>query len=229
MAAGNTFKQLQDDTLDICQDLQKKPDFTLVRVKRMINRGYRNFCKDTNCIEDVLNFTTVANQQYYSSTDTANFAYAYRVIGAKYITTATEFGKPLVRYPGGYSKLPKNMAYGTPVYYYDLGMGSVNQRKIGTYPIIDVVETLEVKVNRYPTVDLSAIGDIPVIDDEYHDALVFYAVWRLFHAYSHLNREWRNKAMEHKNLYDELVNQYKYQTFEDMGEFSQVYDSYGDY
>ena len=93
----------------------------------------------------------------YSSADTANFAYAFKVIGARYIEDSDEFGKKLSPYPGGREMLPKLMSYGKPVYYYDLGMGSINQRKIGTYPIIDASdETLAVKVNRYPTADLSA-------------------------------------------------------------------------
>lgn len=224
------FKDMQDDVLDICQELQGRPDFTIDRVKRMINRGYYGFVKDTDCILDVLSFTTVANQVFYTSSDTANFAYAYKIVSAKYITESSEFGKPLIPYPGGHLNLPRNKGYGEPVYYYTQGVSGTNLKKIGTYPIIDVSsETLEVQVCRFPTTDLSSNTDEPAIHNAYRDALVFYAVWRLYHAYSHLNPAFRAKALEHKNLYRELVDDFKFQNNEEDLGGQQVTDYYAEY
>ncbi len=222
-----TFKNMQDDVKDISQELQGEADYNITRIKRMLNRGYRNFVKDTNAILDILTFTTVANQVFYTSSDTANWAFAYKIVSAKYITN-TEFGKVLIPYPGGRKGLPQEKSFGEPSYYYTQGMSSENLKKIGTYPIIDVSnESLEVEVYRYPTSDLSSDSDEPEIADEYRDALVYWAVWRLFSAYAHKNPAYRAKAVDYKSLYSEVVSDFRFQNFEsDLGGF-QVTDVYG--
>jgi len=210
---GMTFKQMQDEVLDLSQDLQKQTDFTLTRVKAAINRGYRAFVRATDCIPDIFSFTTVANQATYTSSDVANWAYAYKVIGAKYVEDSSEFGRVLKPYPGGYYRLPREKSYGEPLYYYILGTdGTQTLKEIGTYPIIDASsETLEVQAYRYPTADLSADGDEPTIPDEYREALSFYALWKLFSAYGHQNPSWRGKALDNKAFYQELVDSYKFE------------------
>lgn len=229
---ATTFKNMQDDVLLLTQELQGKTDFNLVVIKRQINRGCRNFIKDTDCIFDILSFTTVANQLLYDSSDFANFAYAYKIVEpVKYITdSSAEFGKILLPYPGGRARLPKNLAHGEPEYYYTLGMSSNNKRQIGTYPVIDVSsETLEVPVYRYQISDLSLDASEPEFDDEYREAPIFYAVWKIFSFYSHLSPSWRAKAIEHKQLYDEVVLQFKFNNLEDDLGQQQVTDVYADY
>lgn len=228
---ATTFKNMQDDVKDIVQELQGVADFSTTRIKRMLNRGYRNFVKDTDCILDVFSFTTVANQVLYDSSDVANFAYAYKIVSVKYITDATnEFGKVLQPYPGGHGRLPEDKSFGEPCWYYTRGISTNGMKKIGTYPIIDVAnETLEVQAYRSPISDLSADADEPTIDDEYRDALVYYAVWRLFHSYSHRNPAFRAKAIEHKQLYDEVVEEFKFNNFQDDLGTQQVTDVYEQY
>lgn len=213
------FKDMQDDVLDYCQDLQGETDFTLTRIKRAINRGYRAFVRATDCIPDVFSFTTVANQQYYDSSDVANWAYAYKVIGVKYIEDSGEWGRVLYPYPGGYEALPINKQYGRPTHYYILAQDGTTVSQVGTYPIVSASnETLEVRAFRYATADLSNNTDEPAMADEYRDALVHFAVWRLHAAYAHKKREWRAKGLEHRAFYQELVDSYKFNLFEnDLG------------
>jgi hypothetical protein len=228
VASTFTFTNMQDDCLDICQEIQGRPDFNAIRVKRMINQGCHAFIRKTNCLQDIIEFTTVANQQYYTATEDSTMAFVYKVLGAKYITDGdTEFGKVLYPYPGGYNKLPQNIATGDPTYYYTLGLTQPNLQRIGTYPIISTAdETLQVRVYRDMENDLSTGTDVPKIPIAYREAPVFYAVWRLYHAYSHLSREFKNKALEHKALFDECVDDFKFNNFFDNAEGEQVQDAY---
>jgi len=227
---ATTFKDMQDDVLNECHDLQTRIDFSLTRIKRAINRGYHNFVKDTDCIFDSFNFTTVANQQYYDSSDVANFAYCYKISTVKYVEESTEFGKTLIPYPGGYNALPRNKSYGEPSYYYIRGMTSNNLRKIGTYPIMDSAgETLQVEGCRYPTSELSEASDEPEIDEEYRDAIIYYAVYRIYHSYFNLNKDWRSKSIEYKQLYKEIVDEFRYNNFIDDLEGLQVQDAFPEY
>ena len=103
-------------------------------------------------------------------------------------------------------------------------------RKIGTWPIANTSgDTLEVRAFSYPVADLSADDDEPKIQDEWTDGIVFYAVWRLFHIYGHAKREWRQKALEHKALYREVVNEYNIQTSTSNEEPGYVLDAYEDF
>ncbi len=224
------FKALQDDVLDICQEIQGKPDFTLVRVKEMINRGYTNFMVTADARLAVLTFTTVANQVFYGVSDTAPFEFVYKIVSILYITETSEFGKPLLPYPGGHTNLPRNKSFGEPAYYYTQGLGTPNRQKFGTYPIVNVSsEQLEVQGYASPAAALSANGDLPILEDRYRDALVYYAVWRLFSSYGHLNRDWRAKALEYKANYREVINDFKFTNYEtDIGGI-QVHDVYQDY
>lgn len=183
---GLTFKQMQDDVLDLCQELQRQTDFTLKRVKRMINRGYYDFVKKTDALVGTFSFTTVANQVTYSSSDLTSFAHVYKILHVKYLEAPDEFGRILKPYPGGYTGLPKLQSTGIPDFYYTLGIGTPGVRKIGTYPIIATSsETLEVLAYYSPSTELSADTDESLIEDEFRESFVFYAVSRLFSMYGH--------------------------------------------
>jgi len=210
-----TFKNLQDDLKDEIQEILGQKDMTPTRIKRVLNRGYKQIVRDTKCLSQALSFTTVANQQYYTSAENSNWAYAFQIIDVKYITESTEFGKELFPYPGGYNKLPRNMSYGEPVYYYTYGQQGTPLQKIGTYPIIDVAsETLSVNVYHDVITELTADSDPALIKDDFRDAITFYAAWKLIKPYGHLNPAWRQKANDNKAFYDEFVNSYKFNHFQ---------------
>lgn len=222
---GMTYKQMQDDVLDLCQELQGRTDFTLKRVKRLINIGYKNFCKDTDALTSLFSITTVANQDTYSSSDLANWAFVYRVLSVKYVEETSEFGKELLPYPGGYAKLPRNKSYGEPDYYYLQDIGATTLRKIGTYPIIAASsETLEIQACHYPLTDLSADTDEPSIEDEYRSAIVYYAAARAMVIYAHSNPAWRTKATDMMSLYRSEIETFNLHKADGWGDSIKVTD-----
>ena len=224
---ATTFQELYDE-LDLeCQELQGEADYNPIITKRLINRAYHSFAKDVDLLNAEFSFTTIADQQFYTSSDVANWAYAYRIINVKYIEDASaEFGKILYPYPGGYDNLPKLLSSGTPTWYYTFGRQGTPIQKIGTYPVIGTSDyTLKVNAYHYPTTELSQTSDVPLIPEEYRDALIYYAAWRMFIRYGHRNPAWAKKALEYKISYREFVGDYKMQHFiEDQ--LPQVQDIY---
>jgi hypothetical protein len=223
-----TFKNLIDDTLDLCQELQGKPDFTVVRVKRMINRAYYDFARQTRCLRTELNIATVANQESYAINDEV-----YDFHHLRYVTDSTaEYGKILYPYPGGYSKLPRNKGFGEPVYYYIVGIVTRTKSEIGFYPIPDAVEAVKGWCTIFPggtsAPELTLDAHVPLFKDAWHDALVHYAVWKLFASYSHLNPAINRKSLEFKTFYNSDVQDFQMNNIFG-GELNQVYDSYAEY
>jgi len=223
-----TFKQLQDDTLNLTQELADVAGFTLDVVKRQINRGYRAFVRKTGCIEDVVNITTVAQQQWYTSSDAANIAFMYKINAVRYVDS--DLGRILRPYPGGYDNLPKTKQYGVPDWYVTQRFSTKGKQRIGSWKIENAgSKVLEVKALMFPTADLSADADQADIIDDFTDAIIWYAVWQLFSQYSHIKREWRAKALGHKALFDGAISEYIALTFmEGAGEAPQILDAYGD-
>lgn len=226
----STFKQIQDDVLDLCQELQAQTDFTLKRVKRLINRGQIDFARKTKCIESDVSITTVANQAEYSYSDASDLQYFITIDHVRYIQSASDVGDVLKPYPGGWSALPKTMIYGTPTKYWHRKIFNRQGLKIGTWPIAGTSSlTLKVYGSILPTAEMSADGDYPQIADQYHDALVDYAVWRSFELYSHSNGAWANKAFAHKTLYENLVNELAMDSASVDTEPAVIQNAYGDY
>ena len=223
-----TFNQIQDDVLDLCQEIQGQTDFTLKRVKHLINKGYYDFARRAKCIEKTVDITTVANQETYTFADAANLAYIYHIHTVKYIDDSTKFGVPLSPYPGGYANLPENKIYGTPVYYYTKMANDYAGVTIGTYPICSSSsETIRIVGFSFPQAELSADGDVPHIKPGWRDALTYYTVSRLFRMYEHLNPRWERKANTNWALYMDIVQDSKFnlgiETEDDFPETIDVY------
>ena len=231
----STFNQLQDDTLDLCQEIAAQTDFTMTKVKRQINRGYYDFVKRTACIQDVIDITTVADQESYTASDAANLAYVYKPWLVRYIeydedagSLVDERGDVLKPYHGGVSALPDVKYTGTPTHYWTRGVHTRGEFEIGTSPICSSSDrVIRVYAFMFPTADLSSDSDQPLMKEAWQDALVNYAVWKLHLPYVHLNKAWHQKAMEHKYYYEEDVatanENMLTETFDD---FSQVVDVY---
>jgi hypothetical protein len=223
-----TFKELQDEVLDFCQEIQSRPDFNITRVKRAINRGYYDFAGKTSCLQSEFELTTAVNQESYAINDEIIDFYHVRYI----IDATNEYGKPLTPYPGGYAGLPKNKSFGEPSEYWFRGLDTRVKCEIGFYPIPDAVETIKGWCLCLPggssAPELSSNSDKPLIRDAWQDALVNYAVWKLHATYSHLNKAWRAKALEFKGFYDENVESHRFSNFF-KGEITQVQDVYETY
>ncbi len=223
------FLNLQDDVLEFCQELQAISTFQRKQVKRWINKGYYDFVKRTSCIQDVIDITTVADQESYTSSDTANLAFVYKPYEVRHIESGkTERGEILLPYPGGHGALSDIIQTGTPTHYWTRGVHTRGEFELGTVMVDSSSgNTIRVYAFMFPTADLSDNEDEPLMKEAWQDALVNYAVWKLFSLYSHTSKAWGNKAMEHRGLYLEDVAIANDTMFtESMDNFDQVQDVY---
>ena len=210
----STFLQLQTDSIDLLHELVNQPTYTVAKLKGYINRGNILFARKTKCIEGTTTITTVANQVEYDQSDAAGLANLSIPYQVRYID-GTEAGRPLKPYPGGYTNLPKEYSYGDPIYYWVRNVHAATTTapaayqgiRIGTIPIAGTsAKTISVDGFMRPTV-LSADADTPEIQPEWHDALVYYAVSRMFGMFGHLRRAWENKSLLYLKMFDDLVNE----------------------
>lgn len=218
-----TFKQLQDATYDMCQELQGITDFSREKVKYYLNRAQQDFVRKTKCLEKYFDFTTVANQEAYALDNTV-----YKVHTVRYIVTpSSEFGQELKPYPGGYYSLPKDRSFGTPYYFWTRYDNTRSSGEFGTYPIVSVAsETLRLWCSYYPA-DMSADGDTSAIKEAWHDAMVLHAAWSLHRVYSHKNRSIRLKAKDLQEDYFRDVALAMEELSEQRPRFYETVDVYG--
>ena len=227
------FKQLQDDTLDEIQELLKKVDVNRAKIKHYLNRGYYDFVRRTKCIQTEAALETVANQVKYDLD-----AWFFKIEQVRYIDddyadvaagTEDEIGKVLKPFPGGWAALPQEKETGTPDFYWWRAAQTRSKGEIGTWPIVDTSGyALKVWLSIFPQSDLSGDTEEPEIKEAFQDALVYYAAWRLFKQYSHLDREYKNKSIELRMYYDEMVRGTDETYFRDIDdELPETIDIYG--
>jgi len=204
-----TFSELQTDALDLLQELVNHPYYSLDKLKHYINRGYYDFVRRTKCIESSADINTVANQFSYTVTDSANLAYLYIPTSFRFIDypSTTTVGKELYPYQGGYNNLPKNYLYGEPSHYWVNRAHTRASVRVGTWPICSTSGDI-IRIEGYfrPSSELGSDSNVPDMPLEYHDALVFYAVSRMFQLFAHLRPTWRQKAADNLAVYMEYVN-----------------------
>jgi len=205
----------REEVLGLIQELQGKFDITRAHLNKYINDGYRAFVRDTKCIEDRIDVTTVANKFEYATADAANIAFILQINEVRHIESGqTEVGRPLKPFPGSYGGLPEEYVYGRPIWYWMRGMLSEdlttnNARRLGVWPIDSTSSnTIRLHVSRMPLSDLSADGDQPEIEPAWHEAIEFYAAMKFFRKYGHEKPVWRRKYLELKAEYQELVSNY---------------------
>ena len=69
-----TFLEMQTDALDLLQEIQDHPQYSLTKLKGYINRGNLTFVRKTKSVEGTVDITTVANQFEYDSSDAATLS-----------------------------------------------------------------------------------------------------------------------------------------------------------
>ena len=210
----STFLELQTDSIDLLHELVNQPTYSLTKLKGYINRGHYIFARKTKCIEGTISITTVANQFEYYKTDQPNLDNLSIPYLIRYVD-GTETGRTLKPWPGGYTNLPKEYSYGDPYYYWIRNVHAASGEvsgivsrlgvRIGTWPIAATADkTLKIDGFVRPTV-LTNDGDIPETQPEWHDAMVYYAVSRMFGMFGHLRRAWENKSLLYLKMFDNLV------------------------
>jgi len=210
-----SLANIREETLGIIQEVSGKVDLNRANILKYINNGYKAFVRDTNCIEDRIDITSVANQFEYSKADAANIAYIYRINEVRHIMSGvSEVGRPLTPLQGGYGGLPEDYSYGRPYHYWTRGMLSEDlttnsAKRFGVWPIDSASgNTIRLHVNRMPAADLTSGSDAPEIPSAWHEAISFYAGMSIFRRYSHLNQNWHRKYLDLRAEYQELVNNY---------------------
>ncbi len=209
-----TFLEMQTDALDLLQEIQNHPQYSLVKLKGYINRGNVTFARKTKCIEGTVSITTVANQFEYDESDKvalANLSIPYQV---RYVD-GTETGRPLKTWPGGYTNLPKEYSYGTPYYYWVRNVHAATVTapsaytgiRIGTWPIAGESSKI-IKIDGFFRPSTLA-GDTheSEIQPEWHDALVYYAVSRMFGMFGHLRAAWAKKSVFYMSEFERMVGE----------------------
>ncbi len=182
-----------------------------------INRGYRDFVRRTKCFETSEPITTVANQLEYRQ-GTAYTTEFFQIHTVRHIIDASnEVGEPLKPYPGGYNNLPRIKAFGKPYHYIVRFPHQVNNTRLIFWPIPATSgETIEISGYNFAP-DLTGDNDIPKIKESFHEALVFYTVWKILFPYAHKSAIAMAKMNQAKQDYFDLVS-------EAMQEFSQSND-----
>lgn len=217
-AVSYDFSDLQNEVTDLIKPLSSIPDYSSLNADKdhYINRGYVDFVRRIGGIEDKVTITSAAGQTSYTYSDTggANLQYGIKIIQVRYDSTVyNRRGNILKPYPGGYKNLPSNVEMGTPTYYWYRYIGKKDGIEIGTVDLIGASGAdLNVWFTRYPTSLLSNATDEPELPIGYQEAIVNFAVWKMYKIYEHRNEAWAKKATEHRDLYFELVNDY-IQTF----------------
>ena len=197
-------------------ELVNQPTYSLAKLKGYINRGSYIFARKTKCLEGSVTITTVANQFQYTTTDASNLTKLAIPFQVKYVD-GTEVGRTLKPWPGGYTNLPKEYSYGDPYYYWfrnvhaatiaALSPVAYQGVSMGTWPIAGTsAKTIWID-GFMRAATLSADGDTPEVQPEWHDALVYYAVSRMFGMFGHLRRAWENKSLLYMQMFDVAVRE----------------------
>jgi len=209
-----TFLEMQTDAIDLLHELVNQPTYTVAKLKGYINRGNILFARKTKCVEGTTTITTVANQVEYDQSDAAGLANLSIPYQVRYID-GTEAGRPLKPYPGGYTNLPKEYSYGDPIYYWVRNVHAASVAvtpaytgiRIGTIPIAGTsAKTISIDGFMRPAT-LTDDTDAPEIQPEWHDALTFYAVSRMFGMFGHLRKAWENKSLLYLNMFNVTVEE----------------------
>jgi len=209
-----TFLEIQTDALDLLHELQNHPQYTIAKLKGYINRGNFTFVRKTKAIEGTVEITTVANQVEYDESDAAALATLMIPFQVRYVD-GTEAGESLKPWPGGYPNLPKTYSYGTPSYYWirNVHAASVTDPatytgiRVGTWPVCGTDDkTLKIDGFFRPATLVNATAE-PEIQAEWHDALVYYAVSRMFGMVSHLQPEWQKKSIFYMSEFERMVSE----------------------
>ena len=208
-----TFLQMQTDALDLLHELQNHTQYSLPKLKHYINQGCIVFARRTRCIEGTVDITTVSNQFEYDESDAATLANILVPYHVRYVD-GTENGIPLKPWVGGYTNLPKSYSYGTPYFYWLRNVHTKSQTaptaytgvRFGTWPICGTADkTLRIVAFMKPST-LVADADTVEFKEDWHDAPVHYAVYKIYQMFSHLRPGWDKKSKEHIALFDRIVS-----------------------
>ena len=161
-----------------------------------------------------LSISTVANQMEYTEADDSDLQYLALPYQMRYLD-GDEVGRRLQPWPGGYTNLPKEYSYGTPYYYWFKNVHSKLRAApdthlgltFGLWPIPSSTgKVIHISGYGRPKT-LSEDAHEPEIQPEWDDALVYYAVSRMYSMVSHLNAAWANKAVFFMSEFERTIGE----------------------
>ena len=209
-----TFVEMQTDALDLLHEIQSHGQYSLAKLKGYLNRGNITFVRKTKAIEGMADITTVANQFEYDSSDASDLSNVMMPYEVRYGDVATEVGEKLVPWPGGHPNLPKDYSYGIPYWYWMRNVHGVTRAaipsvyvgiRVGTWPIASVADKIIRIYSFYRPATLVDDEDVPEIHEEWHDAIVYYAVSRIFGMFGHLKASWEKKSIFYMSEFERVV------------------------
>ena len=230
---ATTFKDMQDAVVDSLHPaIKNQSNYSLTLVKSQLNNAYYNFVKRTKCIEGTVSITTVANQDSYTASDKAEIGNIIQPYEVRYIESgSSNNGYLLSPYPGGHSNLPRTKTYGIPSNYWIIGGNAKGKFEIGTWPIIDASGgTLKIWAFMWPSAEMNVDSDEPEIEEAYREALIDYALYKIYKRFKYLKDEWHNLSISYKNDYLSRIVEWQSENYtDDMGELPEVVDIFGDW
>lgn len=193
MAAAQTFKDIQDRTLDI---LSKNDLATRTRVKNHINLGYHDFVtRELWPFREVTdNIVTIAGTQEYTLTTEFADIDRQNIVG---VAIQGDNQTRLTYLPFNQARISRpDLDYdGTdvPRFYY------LKAGKIGFWPSPAEAYTIDVDYYKVPT-ELSSDTDEPIIPISYREALIHYAL-----SFEHDYNTDYEAAIKSMNRYEQIV------------------------
>ena len=230
---ATTFKNMQDAVIaSLHPAIKSQSNYNLDLVKSHINKGYYEFVRKTKCIEGTVEITTVSDQFSYTQSDNSNIAKIMQPYEVRYIESgSTNIGWPLSPFEGGHSNLPRIKVYSIPEYYWIRGGNSYGNFEIGTWPIIDASGgTLKLSAFLWPSAELSADGDEPDIEEAYREALVDYALYKIYRLFQYIDPNWHSLSLIYRGDFLEKLYEWHNENYtDDEGELPSVVDVFGDW
>ena len=230
---STTFKNMQDAVIaSLHPAIKSRSNYSLDLVKNHINKGYYEFVRRTKCIEGTVDITTVANQSSYTQSDNSSIANIMQPYEVRYVESgSSNVGWPLKPYEGGHANLPRTKVYGIPSHYWIRGGNSYGNFEIGTYPIIDASGgTLRIDAFMWPSSELSNDDDEPEIEEAYREALVDYALYKIYRMFKYIDKSWHELSLTYRADFLQIIAEWHDENYtDDEGELPRIVDVFGDW
>jgi len=219
------LSEIRNEVVDLIQVLTRMPDYNVADVDKLINRGYRDFVRKAELRPaKTVDVTVTPGKQWYSITDIPSLRQIIDVINVQYILAGESDNGYWLR-PMPVSKVPKYSTEGIPRFYILRRPANsvINDFEIGLYPVPNDAGKLiidgYIRLQDELTLDDDSPDEIP---DEYHEALIYYAAWRMFLKYSHRSKEFYAKAREMERLYKAIVQQAAFDSTFSLQNFPEI-------
>jgi hypothetical protein len=169
----STFKNLQDETLERLEEVSTASlvVFTLAELKEAINEGYADISERTEWNE--VSETVSVSTQYVDIMDSVTIDTRLLSVSKAYNNASAEWLRWTTWKELDARDWRWDTVTGTPEWMFLRGL-----QKLGFYPTPTGATNIDIFYTKMPT-PLAADGDTPGFPDQFHRALVHYALYDL--------------------------------------------------